>query len=245
MAIQRVTIVNIVHGRTNMNVRDEFTYNSRTGEICFSLDGKSAVSMDRGRHVIKLNGESLSAAVVAWKIYHGDIVPGQTVVMKNELGGLNIHNLKLVDESTKGLFDAVWPSMQSPDDTLTPPVDAVVVEEDDELFSSMSGDEATGEVEFVVELSTEDEETVDLAVEVVLDSLDPVDNDDSVAEESPAPKYNVEFDSVSGKWRALLLQNSGKLKSLGLFKKESSALNVAKRSQVEYNRAHEANGFTS
>ena len=244
MAIQRVTIVNIVHGRTNMNARDEFTYNSRTGEICFSVDGKNAVVMNKGRHVINFNGEAISAAVVAWKIYHGDIGPGQTVVMKNELGGLNIHNLKLVDESTKGLFDAAWPSMQSPADTITPPVD-VVVEEDDELFSSMSGDEATGEVEFVVELSTEDEETVDLAVEVVLDSLDPVDNDDSVAEESPAPEYNVEFDSVSGKWRALLLQNSGKLKSLGLFKKKSSAQNVAKRSQVEYNRSHEANDFTS
>jgi hypothetical protein len=244
VATQRVTIADIVHGRTNMNVRDEFTYNSRTGEICFSLDGKSAVSMDRGRHVIKLNGESLSAAVVAWKIYHGEVISGQTVVMKNELGGLNIHNLKLVDESSQGLLDSSWPSMQSPADTITPPVDAVV-EEDDELFSSMSGDEATGEVEFVVELSTEDEETVDLAVEIVLDSLDPVDNDDSVAEESPAPEYNVEFDSVSGKWRALLLQNSGKLKSLGLFKKKSSAQNVAKRSQVEYNRAHEANGFTS
>jgi hypothetical protein len=244
VATQKVTIADIVHGRTNMNVRDEFTYNSRTGEICFSLDGKSAVSMDKGRHVIKLNGESLSAAVVAWKIYHGEVISGQTVVMKNELGGLNIHNLKLVDESSQGLFDPSWPSMQSPADTTTPPAD-VVVEEEDELFSSMSGDEATGEVEFVVELSTEDEVTVDLAVEVVLDSLDPVDNDDSVAEESPAPKYNVEFDSVSGKWRALLLQNNGKLKSLGLFKKESSAQNVAKRSQVEYNRAHEANDFTS
>lgn len=244
MATQKVAIADIVHGRTNMNVRDEFTYNSRTGEICFSIDGKNAVTMSKGRHVINFNGEAISAAVIAWKIYHGDLAPGQTVIMRNELGGLNVHNLKLADEGSENMFDATWPSMQSPADTTTPPAD-VVVEEEDELFSSMSGDDATGEVEFVVELSTEDEVAVDLAVEVVLDSLDQVDNDDSVAEESSAPKYNVEFDSVSGKWRALLLQNNGKLKSLGLFKKESSARNVAKRSQVEYNRAHEANDFTS
>jgi hypothetical protein len=213
-----------------MNVREEFTYNSRTGEICFSTDGKSAVVMNKGRHVINFDGQVLSGAVVAWRIYHGEVPEGQTVVLKNELGGLNIYNLKLADESENPSFDMKSYSMQSPPDVnleLTVEIEVVgddtaaEAEESDELFLSDSSDDATGTVEFSEDSSTPE---------------------DPPSDDRP---FKIEFDNVSNKWRALVTKNNGKIQSLGLFSKEASAINVSKRSQLEYDRSHKENGFTS
>ena len=170
-----------------------FKYNERAGVVT-DQDGEPQGTLINGAVVIDVDGVLVTAAQIAWTLYHGPVAENLRVVPVDAKLPLRMPNLKTVSEdSVKMAFEL--PGYMN--------VDQSVLSTDD---NNVDG----GEV-FVVE-----------AEEEAVVSDEPVQVEEpAVAEKAVTLDTPVER-MPSGKWRAYAIVN-GKIESVGEFRRKKDA----------------------